>query len=543
MHKYFLGSLITLMTIANISSAQELEDNAKKSENATDLDKAILEYIKKSTKTDNKKTISEKDTGIFIKNILFSGNKIANIDELKEIINSYQNKILYDTDLTTINEKIYNFYEKKYNKIAQASNFKYDNKTKNLTIEIAESSIKDIIVSEDLEKNNLAQKYINELKAKEDFRLDDYYLCKRKISRIKGMEIESDIALSSETLKSGNYSSIVLAGIKRKYVSNLIINSDGEISGKIGKTDALKENDLLSLNVFSEFPLKDKKGLLLSYDFPIGYNGLGMNIAGGFETNHYHTSKVNKELTKKSNFFGAFLYKAIYFTKDKEIYLSGGLFNEKSSTTNKTKPANDIRDRKITGRISAIFNIEDKYNGTNLGVLSYSKILSRKDNKDTGNQYKNSKVSLDYNRFQRLGESRFFLSTNLKFSKIFGKSILKDETSLGGSDEIGRGFKSEAIRGDKTFGASVEFMYATEHQSPLFNNITPYIFADYGRAKNRGEKHQSILSAGIGVLSYLNNNSQVKFEIAKPIKSNIKENSKNPKGLSYFAEYRIDFSY
>lgn len=186
-----------------------------------------------------------------------------------------------------------------------------------------------------------------------------------------------------------------------------------------------------------------------------------------------------------------------------------------------------IDDRLRVVRLQADYALQDDLGGTNFLAVEFSRgldILNASDAGDAALSRADGEGSFTKFRFDAIRLQQIWGPLSLRLAgqgQVALDPLLSSEEFLLGGSQFGRAYDFGEISGEDGVAGSAELRFARDRDAGFLTRYEVYGFFDGGALWNRnaarGERRQSLTSAGGGVRLDLTSNIQSSVEVAKPL--------------------------
>jgi hemolysin activation/secretion protein len=259
----------------------------------------------------------------------------------------------------------------------------------------------------------------------------------------------------------------------------------------------------------------------------------GARINFGTNRSTTHPGFVLKSLKIQGNastYYGNLSY-ALLRSRSANLTIDGGFNYVDSKVASDSQPLYSDHVRKIS--LGGTYDFADRWSGYNTWVMHVEQGLNifgaSNDPTSTltsrfGADSKFTKVLAQSSRLQALyGPLSIYF--NLTGQYVFRPVLATDQFSFGGS-QLGRGYDSSEIIGDRGIAGTLEFRLMKQLNYAYLQAMQPYIFYDIGTIWNLKNmpniiRKQSAASTGFGIRCFFMKNLAGNFMFAQPLTKKI----------------------
>lgn len=418
-----------------------------------------------------------------------------------------------------------------------------------VTIDVIEGYVADVIISPELSQSPLIQKIAAEIKEMRPINMLRLERLLMTLSSRPGLETASVLVPPSaeDDLPQGAIKIMLEPRSQSRnsaYVS--IANSGSNYIGPWQIQGGVRHGRLFGtdIDVGMAVGLTPKAKELRQVSFDANMPVLGTSGAvAGVSASRTHTAPGEnlKELDVKavSNRFGmSFLYPLIM---QRDERLSVGVNFDYQNIGTDMLAQSIVSDRLRTLSFNVNYNIYDKYNGNNVLRAELRRGLDIMGARGKGSANPSradgevdfTKITMGASRIQQIGggfDAFFAVDGQYAFNPL----LSSEEFGYGGSN-IGRGYDPSEIVGDSGIATVVELRYTF---APAFwpeTYIQPFVFYDIGKAWNKDGGMLSGASSGLGSRFSFPFGTTASLGVAFPLTraSNDPPKYSNPKGPRY----------
>jgi hemolysin activation/secretion protein len=262
----------------------------------------------------------------------------------------------------------------------------------------------------------------------------------------------------------------------------------------------------------------------LSYDTPIGNDGLRVGVSGIFSDvwpADYRHAFGDNTITEALQFRASVVPLQ---SQHSALTLTAALDVSNVSESDIFGPIYSDRIRTLT--LTSDYRLQDSFGGNNyltVAVRQGLDIMGASPHSDdfvshVGASPSFTAVNAWFTRYQTLTDA-WSLKISAAGQTASGPLYLSQQFYLGGA-AFGRGYGAAETSGDNGMAGSLELRFDQKLNSRFMSGYQLYSFVDSGVAWNSGYKYiegVSLISAGGGIRFFLTNNTQADLTVAKPL--------------------------
>ncbi len=270
----------------------------------------------------------------------------------------------------------------------------------------------------------------------------------------------------------------------------------------------------------------------VSYNTPLGNNGLLLNVSANLTTTHPGFVLTDEKIEGTGVTDTALLQYPLVLSRAFNLNTDASFNFINSKVTSFGFRVYDDQMRTI--RVGGSYNAVDNYAGSNSLAAHLEKGFpifgaTTSTTTDTTSRYGGNadflKADMQVSRLQEIGQSRYSALILLKGQYAFNPLLVNEQFAFGGS-QLGRGYDPAEIIGDRGVGGTIEFRMNVSPDWRYLQSMQPYVFYDAGEIWNLRNVQdtaikQSITSTGLGVRfsfnPYLSGNAMITQPLTKKV--------------------------
>lgn len=458
--------------------------------------------------------VDEKGVKIFVKDFTIEGNTIYPSKVLLNLLKNSINKKLTISQLKEIASFITKYYRDNGYFVARAYVPAQELEQKNAIVEIVVIEGlygKFIIENNSLVKDSISQGYMNELKSSQVLSLPSLERQLLLIDELKGVEVTNTQIVSGSQIGQSDfivtleekprYNGYVVAdNYGSRYTGRYRVNALGLVNSLNKRGDTLGVSTLLSNTA-------DLKNARLSYDTPIGYDGLALNfslsktkyeVGKEFESQDIH----GNSLTFNTGISYPIIKQRTH-TLNTSLNYTYNDITDKDNSQNKEKELNSISlafddTIKISwmnkqGILNSSFSLT-------AGNLSLNNADAKASDSSLNSEGSYQKINFLLSQTQFL-VSKISLLAKIKAQKSLGKNLDGiEDISIGGAFGT-RSYGGSETAGDNGYISSLELFYSLSPYKKITHNVSAFI--DHGKVwfdedKTTESNDRTLNSIGLG---------------------------------------------
>jgi len=336
-----------------------------------------------------------------------------------------------------------------------------------------------------------------------------------------------------QTMEQGGVRLILQKNEKKTYHGSVAVNNHGSVfTGPLQiQTNASAAgvglaHSEVSVTALAAIPLQEQRLGSASYSIPLfGASGTKATISVSKARTEPGSNLSVLDIKGASESVSAEISYPVIRQRDMTLRADAG-FEWKNART-KILGEELYDDRLRVAKIGGDFNFTDGYAGYNVMDIHYSRGLGIFGMREKGSEYLSREDGdPEFQKFEFLAGRLQALPRNFELLALvtgqysFDPLLSSEEFGFGGA-QMGRGYDSSEITGDRGVSATLEVRYKT--QTSVFNKplaLQPYAFYDIGKVWNIDQDaadNVSAASAGFGVRMNLDNDWDLNLNLSKPL--------------------------
>ena len=282
----------------------------------------------------------------------------------------------------------------------------------------------------------------------------------------------------------------------------------------------------LGVSTMVAIPLQEERLGSVSYSAPVfGASGTMATLSASKALTEPGSSLSTLDIKGASNTIEAKLSYPIIRQRDMTLGIDGGFEWSNSRTKILGKELYD--DRLRIAKAGIDFNISDSWAGYNVANVKYAQGLDLFGVREAGSEYLSREDGdPEFRKFEFLAGRLQALPRNFEILALltgqysFDPLLSSQEFGFGGA-QMGRGYDSSEITGDRGIAGTIELRHKTQKQFwGLAVALEPYAFYDIGKVWNIDADAKDKISAasvGAGMRLDINNSWDVDLNLSRPM--------------------------
>ncbi|MBU0744832.1 MAG: hypothetical protein KKE11_05635 [Gammaproteobacteria bacterium] len=468
--------------------------------------------------------------------IVLTGVSVYKKGELLKYYKPYLGKDVSFSDLQKIANTITIRYRKDGYVISRAIIPAQQVELGKVQIEVIEGYISTVYVEGDISKVRAqleaCGEKIKKMRPLQIKRLERYILL---LNDIPGLEVKTVLSPSVEIVGAAD---ITLVVTQNRVDGEVYYDNrgsrymgPGQAIGMVSVNDFIGGADNLSLQTIDTPLHGELRYLQLGYEFPLGINGVRINVSGSLVETSPGFILDEFDLIGRSKSWGVELEYPLLRSRTKNLWLRGKFDFLDTQTNFPTGTLSLFADHIRSLRFGVSYDFIDGWLGSNLIDFELSKGLhvlgasplepKTQLSRDHGlSDY--TKAELTLSRYQSLGK-RWLLVGSASGQYSFNGQLLSAEEFSFGGNQFGRAYDPSEIAGDTGIASKLELRANTYPNWKLLQQIQYYTFYEIGVVWNIGGNDfeqpakDSGADVGGGLRVTFNEHLYGNIELAKPL--------------------------